>query len=473
MCGPNALKLSIVSDASLKLRYKHSMKRLLVLVGALLATPAAAQDVSIPVTMFKLGNGLNVIVHEDHTTPVAAVNVWYHVGSGYEAPGRTGFAHLFEHLLFEGSENVPDGEFDRLLSSAGGMNNGSTSSDRTNYYEVVPSNAVELALWLEADRMSRLLPTMSQEKLDLQREVVKNERRERYENQPYGLFTELSAGALYPAGHPYSWAPIGSMEDLSAATLEDVESFFRRYYAPNNASIVVAGDVDTREIRRIVERFFGGIPRGEAVPKPSIPLPTIPATRYITHEDQVTLPQLNMQWRSPALYAENDAAMDVVAQILGGGRNSRLYRRLIYDQQIAQEVTTYNLSRLLGGEFTVRISGRPDTNLNVIEAIVLEEIQKLAATPPTDAELERVVNTITTGFVSSLEQAIGKADQLNSYYYFTGDPSYANEDLARYQALTPADVQDAARQYLAATNRLVINIVPAGRTDLAASGRGI
>ena len=449
------------------------MKRLLVLVEALLATPAAAQDVSIPVTMFKLENGLNVIVHEDHTTPVAAVNVWYHVGSGYEAPGRTGFAHLFEHLLFEGSENVPDGEFDRLLSSAGGMNNGSTSSDRTNYYEVVPSNAVELALWLEADRMSRLLPTMSQEKLDLQREVVKNERRERYENQPYGLFTELSAGALYPAGHPYSWAPIGSMEDLSAATLEDVESFFRRYYAPNNASIVVAGDVDTREIRRIVERFFGGIPRGEAVPKPSIPLPTIPATRYITHEDQVTLPQLNMQWRSPALYAENDAAMDVVAQILGGGRNSRLYRRLIYDQQIAQEVTTYNLSRLLGGEFTVRISGRPDTNLNVIEAIVLEEIQKLAATPPTDAELERVVNTITTGFVSSLEQAIGKADQLNSYYYFTGDPSYANEDLARYQALTPADVQDAARQYLAATNRLVINIVPAGRTDLAASGRGI
>jgi hypothetical protein len=245
------------------------MKKLLtLLLLGLCSVPAAAQDVSIPHTIFEFPNGLKLIVHEDHSTPIAEVNVWYHVGSGYEEPGRTGFAHLFEHIMFEGSANVPRGEFDRLLEAAGGRNNGTTNVDRTNYFETVPSNAVELALWLEADRMGGLLETMSQQKLDIQRDVVKNERRQSYENRPYGGFWETQAEALYPARHPYSWTTIGSMEDLSAASLEDVESFFRRYYVPNNAVISVAGAVDAEEVRDMVERYFGWIPRGEAVERP-------------------------------------------------------------------------------------------------------------------------------------------------------------------------------------------------------------
>ncbi len=447
------------------------MKRLLLLALGLLATPAAAQDISLPHTLFTLPNGLTVIVHEDHSTPIAAVNVWYHVGSGYEEPGRTGFAHLFEHIMFEGSANVPRGQFDQLLEGAGGVNNGSTTSDRTNYYEVVPANAVELALWLEADRMGNLLETMGQQKLDIQRDVVKNERRQSYENRPYGMFFETAAAALYPAGHPYSWSTIGSMEDLSAATLEDVESFFRRYYAPNNAALVVAGAVDTEEIRRHVERFFGWIPAGEVVEKPDLPVPSIPQTTHITLEDRVTLPQVNLMWRTPPLYAADDAELDVLAQILGSGRNSRLYRRLVYDEQVAQDVLAYNSSRLLSGDLYVRVTGREGIDLDDLEGAVLEEVRRLAAEGPEAEELERVVNGLVTTAVRGLEQSLGKADQLNSYFYYTGEPDFAAEDLARYRAITAADVQRVAGEYLAGAERVVISIVPEGETGLAAEGR--
>lgn len=447
------------------------MKRFLLAL-ALLATPAAGQDVSLPHTLYTLPNGLTLIVHEDDSVPIAAVDVWYHVGSAYEAPGRTGFAHLFEHVMFEGSANVPRGRFDQLLEGAGGVSNGSTSTDRTNYYEVVPSNAVDLALWLEADRMGGLLETMGQEKLDLQREVVKNERRQRYENTPYGLFYETAAAALYPEGHPYSWSPIGSMEDLTAASLDDVESFFRRYYVPNNAVLVVAGDVDAEEVLGTVEQLFGWISGGAEVEPPSDPAPAIPETRYITLEDRVTLPQVNIAWRSQPLYAPDDAALDALAAILGGGRNSRLYRRLIYDEQIAQEVVAYNSSSLLSGDLYLRLTGRADLNLERLEAAAIEEVQRLADEPPSAEELERVVNGIETAFVSSLETALGKADQLNLYYYYTGDPDFASADLSRYRALTTADVQNAARRYLTGQNRIVISIVPEGRTDLAAAEGG-
>lgn len=445
------------------------MKRLSILL-VFLASPVAGQDVSLPHTMFTLPNGLQVIVHEDHSAPIAAVNVWYHVGSGYEQPGRTGFAHLFEHVMFEGSANVPRGEFDRLLEAAGGSNNGSTTPDRTNYYETIPSNAVELALWLEADRMGRLLETMTQQKLDLQREVVKNERRQRYENQPYGTFFEVVFDALYPDGHPYSWPTIGSMEDLSAASLEDVESFFRRYYIPNNAVLVVAGDVDTEEVRRHAERFFGEIPAGAPVEKPDIAVPEIPETQYLTLEDRVTLPQLNIAWRAQPFFAEDDDALDALAQILGDGKNSRLFRRLIYDDQIAQDVVAFNNSQLLSGDFFIRVTGREGLELGQLEEATMEEIARIAETPPTDEELERVINGIETTFVSSLERALGKADQLNLYYYYTGDPDYSAEDLARYRSLTPSDIQAAARTYLEGQNRIVISIVPEGETELAAEG---
>ena len=444
------------------------MRRLALLLAALCAAPAAAQEVSIPNTTFTLPNGLRVIVAEDHSTPVAAINVWYHVGSGYEKPGRTGFAHLFEHIMFEGSKNVAEGDFDNFLEAAGGSNNGSTNNDRTNYYEIVPANAVPLALWLEADRMGGLLDAMSLQKLNGQRDVVKNERRQRYENQPYGMMWETAYPALYPAGHPYSWSTIGSMEDLSAASLEDVNGFFRTYYAPNNAVLTVAGDVDPAEVRRLVEQYFGWIPRAPAVERPQIPVPAIPATRYLTREDRVTLPQLSMTWRTGTRFSADEAALNALAQILTGGKSSRLYKRLVYEQQVAQMTTSWNEAQLLAGDFWVLIRGKPDTDLDALETAVDEEIAKLAAAPPSSEELQRVVNGIVTGFVGRLETVENKADQLNDYLYYANDPGYVDEDLARYRALTPADIQRVAREYLHGKNRIVISFVPQGKTQLAA-----
>jgi zinc protease len=448
------------------------MKRWLLLLPVWVA-PATAQEVGIPFTKHTLANGLTVLVNEDRSAPLVAVNVWYHVGSGYEEPGRTGFAHLFEHIMFEGSRNVPEGDFDNLLEAAGAVNNGSTNPDRTNYYEVVPSNALELALWLEADRMGGLLATMDRKKLDIQRDVVKNERRQSYENRPYGMFFETAVAALYPAGHPYSWSTIGSMADLSAASLEDVESFFRRYYAPNNAVLSISGDVEAERVVELAGRYFGWIPRGEPVRGPEIAIPSIPATRYITLEDRVTLPQVNLMWRTTKAYAADDAALNALGQMLSGGKNSRLYKRMVYDEQTAQSVSAYHNSQLQSGDFYVRVTGRADMDLGRLEQAVLEEIAKLAASPPAEAEMERVKNGLEMSFISSLETALGKAEQMNRYYYYTGDPDHVAEDLARYRALTPADIQRVAREYLEGKHRIVISIVPQGRTELAARPREV
>ncbi|HET7275950.1 MAG TPA: pitrilysin family protein [Longimicrobiaceae bacterium] len=442
------------------------MKKLCLLL-TLWAAPVAAQDVSIPFTKYELSNGLTLIVHEDHSVPMAAVNVWYHVGSGYEEPGRTGFAHLFEHIMFEGSANVPEGDFDNLLEAAGGVNNGSTNSDRTNYYEIIPSNAVKLALWLEADRMGGLLETMTDSKLDLQRAVVKNERRQSYENRPYGIFFASVDSLLYPTGHPYSWSTIGSMDDLSAASREDVSEFFRRYYSPNNAVVAVAGDVDAEEVRATAERFFGWIPSGPVITPPDIPIPPIPETRYVTLEDRVTLPQVNLIWRTTPAFSEDAAALNALAQILASGKNSRLYKRLIYDEQVAQNLYAYNDARLLSGDFYVQVTGRESVDLEILDRAVREEIAKLAAEPPTAEELQRVKSGIQTGLVGSLESVAGKANQLNAYYYYTGDPDFSQEELARYQALTPADIQRAARTYLTNENSVVVSVVPMGQLELA------
>jgi zinc protease len=443
------------------------MKRL-VLLMSLLALPAAAQQVSIPHTTFTLPNGLRVIVAEDHSAPLAAVNVWYHVGSGYERPGRTGFAHLFEHIMFEGSKNVPEGDFDNWLEAAGARNNGSTSNDRTNYYEVMPSNAVELALWLEADRMGGLLDAMSPSKLEGQRGVVKNERRQSYENQPYGLLWEAAPPLLYPAGHPYSWTTIGSMADLDAAQLEDVNQFFRTYYAPNNASIAIVGDVDPAQVRQWVERYFGWIPRGTEVQRPTIPQPALAATTYTTREDRVTLPEVTMFWRTGPMFSRDEAAVNALAAILTQGKSSRLYKRLVYDEQVAAFTVAQNEAQLLSGDFMIRIRARPEVDLDRIEAAVDEEIGKLAAAPPSREELDRVINGLVTGFVGALETVEGKADRLNYYLYYAGNPGFSEQDLARYRALTPADVQRAAQQYLAGRNHVIISIVPQGKTELAA-----
>ena len=428
------------------------------------AEPTPSKGLSVPYTEFTLANGLHVILHQDKTVPVAAVNVWYHVGSGREKPGRTGFAHLFEHVMFEGSEHVKEGEFDSWLESAGGNNNGSTTEDRTNYVTDVPTNALELALFLESDRMGYLLPTLDQTKLDRQRDVVKNEKRQRVDNAPYGqAFIELSA-MLYPKTHPYSWPVIGSMEDLSAATLPDVVEFFKTYYSPNNASLVVAGDIDIAATKALVEKWFGGIPRGPEVPP--LVAPPVALTEVVrkTITDKVQLPRLYLAWPTPAFYAPGDAAMDVVSSVLSGGKNSRLYKRLVYDLQIAQDVTAAQQSQSLGSAFVIVATARPGQSLDKIREIIDEEIAKLRQAPPAVNEVTRAVNQFESSFYNRMERTGsfgGKADQLNAYYTATGTPDYFQEDLARYQALSPNDIQSAVARFLPADRRVELTVVPA------------
>lgn len=317
--------------------------------------------------------------------------------------------------------------------------------------------------------MGTLLDSLNQGKLDTQRDVVKNERRQRYENQPYGLMWETAYDALYPAGHPYHWTTIGSMADLTAASLEDVKQFFRNYYTPNNAVLTVAGDVREADVRRWAEQYFGWIPRGPAVTRPQVPIPPIAATRYIAKEDRVTLPQLTMTWRTGTRFSQDEAALNALAQILTGGKSSRLYKRLVYEQQVAQSTNAFNDANMLSGDFWVIIRGKPGTQLDALEQAVNEEVQRLADAPPTADELRRVVNGIETQFVNNLETVQNKADQLNDYDYYAGEPGFAARDLARYRALTPADIQRVAREYLQGKNRIVLSFVPQGKPELAAT----
>jgi zinc protease len=426
-------------------------------------------SIRLPYDMFTLDNGLRVIVHEDARTPIACVNVWYHVGSKDEVPGRTGFAHLFEHLMFEGSENVPEGRFDELLEEVGGINNGSTSTDRTNYWELVPSHALELALWLEADRMGGLLPAITPAQLEAQRDVVRNERRQSYENRPYGLASETLLAGLYPPGHPYSWPVIGSMADIGAATLDDVRAFFTRWYTPGNATIAVAGDVSSAHVRDIVERYFGDIAAGPPAASPQVTGAPLVHDRRMVLEDEVSLPRLYMAWHSPAAFAPGDAALDAASSVLAHGRASRLYRSLVYEAQLAQSVTAYQSSALLGSTFHVTITARPDTPLETIERAVRGEIAAMAQGIGAD-ELARARNGIETGFIDSLQSVGGfggRADQLNMYLYHLDEPDSVAYDLARYDALTTDSVSAAVAEHLAGPG-VVLSVVPAGSTSLAA-----
>lgn len=433
------------------------------LIAPLDARQGSAPRLAVPYREFTLPNGLHVIMHRDTSAPVVAVNVWYHVGSGSEKPGRTGFAHLFEHLMFEGSKHVPEGAFDSWLESAGADNNGSTSTDRTNYYIDGPANALELMLFLDSDRMGYLLDTMSPARVDGQRDVVKNERRQSIENRPYGIPELELDGMLYPKGHPYSWSTIGSMEDLSAASHEDVQEFFRTFYAPNNASLVIAGDIDYDTTKALVEKWFGEIPRG----RPTMPIAPPPAmltgVTKKTLTDRVQLPRLYLAWLTPGAYRPGDAALDVVASLLSGGKNSRLYKRLVYELQIAQDVQAYQQSQALGSSFYVVTTVRPGKNLDEIQQVIDEEIARLAATPPDARELERVKNQIEATFLRRAERVggfFGKADQLNSYYTATGTPDFFEEDLARYRALDAADISSAVRSFLPRDRRVELIVLP-------------
>ncbi len=438
------------------------------------AAPAAAPPrLEIPYTQFSLANGLNVIVHEDHSVPLVTVNVWYHAGSAREKPGRTGFAHLFEHLMFEGSAHVKEGEFDTLLETAGGNNNGSTNSDRTNYWIDVPSNAIDLALFLESDRMGWLLDVMTPERVNGQRDVVKNERRQSYENRPYGMADIAMDEMLYPKGHPYHWPTIGYMEDLTAASYDDVVDFFRKYYPPNNASLVIAGDIDAARARALAEKWFGEIkPRDPVLPLET-PQAVLTSVQKQTLTDRVQLPRLYLAWLTPAQYRPGDAALDLVSEILAGGKNSRLYKRLVYDMQIAQDVAAYQASSSLSSSFQIVVTARldrkdgravaPQAAIDEIQRVVDEELDRLRREPPTARELERAVNQAEASFYNAIEAVGGfggKADRLNAYYFATGDPDYFNEDLARYRALSQSDIQAAALKFLPRDRRVELTVLP-------------
>jgi zinc protease len=452
---------------------KKLLPALLAMVCApalLLAQPQATR-LRVPYTLDTLPNGLTLIVHEDHSVPIVTTNVWFHVGSGDEKQGRTGFAHLFEHLMFMGSEHAPYPQFDRLLEAAGANNNGSTTEDRTNYYEEGPSSALRLMLWLEADRMGWLLPTMDKPKVDLQRDVVKNERRQRVENQPYGMVTDIMPPLMYPEGHPYSWSVIGSMADLSAASVEDVKDFFRRYYAPNNATIVVAGDVHPDSVRAIVREYFSDIPRGPAIERPA-PAPFTVKDTAVTLEDRVQLARLYLNWHTVKSTDADAPALRLAAYVLAGARTSRLTQDLVYKGEVATAVQAYNDAKRLDGDFSIVATARPGVGLDTLQALVDRNLQRLASDGPTARELEQARNVIEAAFLRSIQTVGGKADQLNEYYYESGNPDGFQADLDRLQAVTAADIQRVVRKYLQAP-RVMISVVPQGKKTLAATKKQV
>ena len=427
--------------------------------------PAAASDADLPRLPFEkytLPNGLEVILHEDHRIPEVAVVVWYKVGSKDEQDRRTGFAHLFEHVMFQGSKHVPEDKHFEYLQKAGVSNaNGTTSQDRTNYFEVLPSNQLELALWLESDRMGFLLDrTAFKETVDIQRDVVKNERRQRIENRPMGLLERVELEALYPPGHPYHHEVIGSMEDLSAASVDDVRAFFRTYYAPNDAALTIAGDFDPARAKELVEKYFGPIPRGGPVPRRPAVMPPMLGGKQIALEAKVQQPLLTLSFPTPAAFAPGDRELDVLANVLGNGKSSRLYKRMVYDLKIAQSVSASEDSQMLASQFEITASPMPGHTLAELLAVISDEITKLQNAPVDERELARAKNQIESDTVRSLEPLIARADRLEHYNDYLGDPGYLPEDVRRYRAIDATAVQQAAQKYLPVEARVVITVQP-------------
>ena len=430
----------------------------------------------IPIETFTLSNGLTVILSEDHTAPLVAVNLWYHVGSANERPGRTGFAHLFEHMLFQGSAHVGANEHFELVQRAGGTLNGSTWLDRTNYFETVPSNQLELALWLEANRMGWLLPAMTQQKLDTQRDVVQNERRWSVDNQPYGTWWERLPALAFPVGHPFHHSLIGSMADLDAASLDDIAHFFATYYTPDNAVLSIAGDFELDEARAMVERHFGPIPRGAG--KPPLPDMSVPPTfggplREVVSDD-VMLPRLFLAMRSPVFGSEEYYAASVAGAILGMRKGSRLYRALVRDQQVAAEAQAFTYDLTKGSDLlVVDVTARQDISVERLEEAVHAELDRMASGGVTADEVERVVTLIETELVASLQSASERADKLSLFATYFGDPRLVNQQAARYRRVTAEQVNTFARSRLVGANRASLLYVPRdadvepARSDLA------
>lgn len=457
------------------MRHTSRLTRAWVISCAVLALPAARLAAQAPfvvprltVERYVLPNGLTVILSPDHSAHVTAVDIWYHVGSKNELPGRTGFAHLFEHVMFQGSQHIPYGVHFKTVENAGGDLNGSTWNDRTNYFETLPSNELATALWLESDRMGYLLPALDQTKLDAQREVVKNERRERVDNVPYGSEDEVIDAAMYPPSNPYSWPVIGSMTDLSAASLDDVRDFFRRYYAPSNATLVVTGDVDPAVTKKLISEYFGPIPRGPAITRPVVARVTLPAEKRLVLEDpRAKLPQLTISWPTVGNVDPDNEPLGAVGRILTQDRTSRLTKLLVYDRQLATRVSAdqNDDDAENAGKFTINVTPRPNASLTDIENLVDSTLASLATSPPDAKEVDRFKNFVRVSSVIGIQSALGKAEVLAEGQTFFGDPLHYVTETNEALAVTPADIARVTREYLT-PGRIVVSMVPAGKLDL-------
>ncbi len=420
----------------------------------------------IPVTRHRLENGLRVVLSRDATAPIVGVNLWYGVGSRNERPGRTGFAHLFEHMMFQGSANVPKGAHFQLVERAGGSLNASTWFDRTNYFETLPSHHLELALWLESDRMGWMIPAMTRQKLDNQRDVVKNEKRQRYDNQPYGDWDEHLQRMVFPEDHPYHHTVIGSMEDLDAAGLADVEDFFGTFYVPNNAVLTLCGDVDEDEAMEMVERNFGPIPRGEPIPPlPGEPdlSPTIGETVRERLEDDVPLPRVYMAARVPPYTTREYYAADVAAEVLGTGKASRLYRSLVRERRVAKDVAAMVFPLLTGSAMLlIRVDGYPDVDPDALEEALLAEVDGLAGAD--EDELARAVAMSESQLLRRIEKVGQRADLLSMFELFFDDPGRLNSEVDRLREVDVSRLRSFAERYLGEDNRAILTYVPGGQS---------
>ncbi len=397
---------------------------------------------------YKLNNGLEVILYKDNSLPSIAVNIWYGVGSANEVNGKTGFAHLFEHMMFQGSENIPkEGHF-RYIQEAGGNLNGSTSIDRTNYYETLPSNYLELALWLESDRMGFMLPGLTQEKLDNQKDVVMNERRQRYENQPYGLSWEILFSNLFSDRHPYSWPTIGWMDDIAKFELDDVKNFFKTYYTPTNATLIIGGNFETEETKKLVEKYFGDILPGSEIPEVISENQVLTESKKVVHEDNVQLSRIYLAWHTDSAFSSDDAALDILSEVLSSGKSSRLFKSLVFDKQIAQDISSFQYSAKLAGSFIIASTAKPETDLETIKKEIFDCLNELINNGLKEEELMRSKNGFISSFIYSLQKLDTIVDHMNHYNFYLGEPNSFATDLSRYQNVTIDDVVRAAKKYL-------------------------
>ncbi|GBD89945.1 protease 3 precursor [bacterium BMS3Abin04] len=408
---------------------------------------------------FKLNNNLDVVLYQDKSLPIVAVNIWYKVGSANEQKGKTGLAHLFEHMMFQGSEHVPKEMHFRYIQEAGGTLNGSTSIDRTNFYESVPSTNLEMVLWLESDRMGYFLPALSQEKLDNQIGVVSNERRQNYENQPYGLAWEKLFSTLYPENYPYHWPTIGWMKDIENYNLEDVKKFFNAFYSPQNASLVIGGNFEFAEAKDLVESYFGNIINKTEIPKLNVKPPKLTESNKVILKDDVQLPRLYLAWISDKAYGNDDAKLDILADILTGSKNSRLYKKLLIDKQIAQDVSAFQYSGNLNGAFIIVATPKPGVKLDVLKKEIFNQINFLLKSGITKGELRRSVNSYKSSFIYSLQNLDNLANQINNYNCFLNEPNSFIYDIGRYEKVTGKDVISVTEKYLN-NNFVELNVMP-------------